>query len=51
VTRDAAEQLAFGSGPHACIGLHLAKLETTALFRALAPRVERLRIEQEVRKN
>jgi cytochrome P450 len=49
VTRDAAEQLAFGSGPHACIGLHLAKLEMTAIFRALASRVSRFHIEQEVR--
>jgi cytochrome P450 len=49
VTRNAAEQLAFGSGPHACIGLHLAKLEMTAIFRALTTRVKRFHIEEEVR--
>jgi cytochrome P450 len=49
VARDAVEQLAFGTGPHACIGLHLAKLEMTAIFRALATRVKRFHIEQEIR--
>jgi cytochrome P450 len=49
VTRNAAEQVAFGSGPHACIGLHLARLEMSAIFRALATRVERFHIEHEVR--
>jgi cytochrome P450 len=49
VTRNAAEQVAFGSGPHACIGLHLAKLEMSAIFRALATRIKRFHIEQEVR--
>jgi cytochrome P450 len=49
VTRNAVEQLAFGTGPHACIGLHLAKLEMTAIFRALATRVKCFHIEQELR--
>jgi cytochrome P450 len=49
VTRNAVEQLAFGTGPHACIGLHLAKLEMTAIFRALATRVKRFHIEHELR--
>jgi cytochrome P450 len=49
VTRSAAEQLAFGWGPHACVGMHLAKLEMAAIFRALATRVKRFHIEEEVR--
>jgi cytochrome P450 len=49
VTRNAVDQVAFGTGPHACIGLHLAKLEMTAIFRALATRVKRFHIEEEAR--
>jgi cytochrome P450 len=49
VTRNSAEQLAFGSGPHVCVGLHLARLEMAAIFRALATRVKRFHIEEEVR--
>jgi len=49
VTRNAVDQVAFGTGQHACIGLHLAKLEMTAIFRALATRVKRFHIEQELR--
>jgi cytochrome P450 len=50
VTRkNTTEHLAFGSGPHMCVGMHLARLEITALFRALATRVRRFQVEEEVR--
>jgi len=39
VMRGAADQMAFGSGPHMCVGLHLARLEMNAIFCALATRV------------
>jgi len=32
--------IAFGFGPHVCIGAHLARMEMRALFRALLPRLE-----------
>jgi cytochrome P450 len=32
--------VAFGFGPHFCLGVHLARLEMRALFRALLPRLE-----------
>ena len=43
------EQLAFGFGPHMCVGLHLARLEMTAIFRALVSKVARFDIKKEVR--
>lgn len=49
VRRDALHHLSFGSGPHVCVGLHLAKLEMCAIFNALAARVRRFRVEEEVR--
>jgi cytochrome P450 len=49
VTRDARDHLAFGSGPHACMGYNLAKLEMSAIFTALATKVRRFHIEDEVR--
>ena len=49
VTRGSAEHIALGSGPHVCVGLHLARLEMAAIFRALATRVRWFHIEEEVR--
>ena len=49
VTRRSADHLAFGWGPHVCVGQHLARLEMTAIFRALATRVTQFHIEAEVR--
>lgn len=44
VRRDATRQLGFGQGTHACAGQGLARLETTAMLRALAERVERIEL-------
>jgi cytochrome P450 len=49
VMRTSSEQLAFGFGPHVCLGQHLARLEMVAIFRALASRVKKFHIEEEVR--
>jgi cytochrome P450 len=50
VRRDnAGRHMAFGTGPHMCLGMNLAKLEMRALFTALARRVKRFRIEEEER--
>jgi cytochrome P450 len=50
VRRDnAGRHMAFGAGPHMCLGMNLAKLEMRALFTALARRVKRFRIEAEER--
>jgi cytochrome P450 len=49
VMRSSADQLAFGSGPHMCVGLHLARLEMNAIFGALAKKVKQFHIEREAR--
>jgi cytochrome P450 len=50
VRRDnAGRHMAFGAGPHMCVGMNLAKLEMRALFTALARRVKRFRVEKEAR--
>ncbi len=50
VRRDnAGRHMAFGAGPHACLGMNLAKLEMQALFTALARKVIRFHIEAEER--
>jgi cytochrome P450 len=42
IRRDAGRQIGFGQGAHACAGQSLARLETTAMLRALIERVDRI---------
>jgi cytochrome P450 len=50
VRRDnAARHMAFGAGPHGCLGMNLARLEMRSLFSALARRIKRFHIEAEER--
>jgi cytochrome P450 len=37
--REKPAHLGWGNGPHACVGIHLAKLEMRALLEAMVPRV------------
>jgi cytochrome P450 len=44
IQRDATRQLGFGHGTHACAGQGLARLETTAMLKALVERVDRIEL-------
>ncbi|RUP06930.1 MAG: cytochrome P450 [Mycobacterium sp.] len=44
IRRDAGRQIGFGNGTHACAGQGLARMETTAILRALLDRVERIEV-------
>ncbi|BBY31696.1 cytochrome P450 [Mycolicibacterium sediminis] len=44
IRRDAGRHLGFGNGAHACAGQGLARLETTAMLRALLHRVDRIEV-------
>jgi len=44
IKRDATRQLGFGHGAHACAGQGLARLETSAMLRALVERVDRIEL-------
>lgn len=44
ITRKPSDHLAFGRGEHVCVGMHLARLEMTALLQRLADRVHRFEI-------
>ncbi len=39
ITRDVRGHVGFGQGVHACLGMHLARMEMASLFNALADRV------------
>jgi cytochrome P450 len=47
IDRRPNKHLAFGTGPHACIGQLLAKIEMKALFAELIPRLEQVEIDGE----
>ena len=44
ITRDPNPQVAFGYGPHFCLGAHLARLETRSMLEALVGRVSSLEL-------
>ena len=44
--RNASEHLAFGSGAHQCIGNNLARLEMTAILRAMLAQLEYLEVRE-----
>ena len=44
ITRESADQLAFGHGEHVCVGMGLARLEGAAILSALVARVERIEL-------
>lgn len=44
VERQVRGHVGFGHGVHACLGMHLARLEMTCLFEALAKRVKRFEL-------
>jgi cholest-4-en-3-one 26-monooxygenase len=49
VRREHNRNLAFGIGPHFCLGAHLAKLETRVLFSVLLRRLQSIELAGEVR--
>ena len=44
IQREDNPHLAFGFGPHFCLGAQLARLETRALFAELLPRLETIEL-------
>ncbi len=47
IERNTRGHVGFGHGTHACLGMHLARLEMSCLFNALADRIERFELIEE----
>ena len=45
ITRPMAPSLGFGSGPHICLGMHVARAEIATAINALFDRLPNLRID------
>lgn len=50
IFRNPKYHLSFGTGPHLCLGMHLARLETRVAFNALVDRLPNLRLDQHTAK-
>ena len=48
IERNTRGHVGFGHGVHACLGMHLARLEITSLFNALADQIERFELTGDV---
>ena len=47
IFRDPKQHMSFGTGPHLCLGMHLARLETRVALNALFDRLPNLRLDQD----
>lgn len=46
ITRNPQDQLGWGTGPHMCVGMHLAKLEMEVLLEALVENVNAIEVDE-----
>jgi cytochrome P450 len=47
IFRDPEQHVSFGTGPHLCLGIHLARLETRVALDALFDRLPGLRLDED----
>ena len=47
IFREPTQHLSFGTGPHLCLGMHLARMETRVALNALLDRLPNLRLDQD----
>lgn len=49
VARDSSDHVGWGTGPHMCAGMHLARMEMTVLLEALLEQVHHIEVDQPTR--